>query len=68
MMFQLTPIFYPHHTGMRSQMLYTNGVIWNLPRTNVCEAASKKRLKQLLAAEKNIYGQAKIVKSLHDMF
>jgi len=24
-MFQLTPIFYPHHTGMRSQMLYTNG-------------------------------------------
>ena len=68
MMFQLTLIFYPYHTGMRSQMLYTNGVIWNLPRTNVCEAASKKRLKQLLAAEKNIYGQAKIVKSLHDMF
>jgi len=25
MMFQLTLIFYPHHTGMRSQMLYTNG-------------------------------------------
>jgi len=25
MMFQLTLIVYPHHTGMRSQMLYTNG-------------------------------------------
>jgi len=24
MMFQLTLIFYPHHTGMRSKMLYTN--------------------------------------------
>jgi len=35
---------------------------------NVCEAASKKRLKQLLATEKDIYTQAKIVKSLHDMF
>jgi len=34
----------------------------------LCEAASKKRLKHLLAAEKKIYTQAKIVKSLHDMF
>ena len=25
MMFQLTLIFYPHHTGMRSEMLFTNG-------------------------------------------
>jgi len=25
MMSQLTLIFYPHHTGMRSEMLYTNG-------------------------------------------
>ena len=25
MMFQLTLIFYQHHTGMRSEMLYTNG-------------------------------------------
>jgi len=25
MMFQLTLIFYPHHTGMRSEMLYING-------------------------------------------
>jgi len=25
MVFQLTLIFYPHHTGMRSEMLYTNG-------------------------------------------
>ena len=31
-----------------------------LPSANVCEAASKKRLKHLLAAEKNIYTQAKI--------
>jgi len=31
-----------------------------LPSANVCEAASKTRLKQLLAAEKNIYTQAKI--------
>ena len=62
MMFQLTLIFYPHHTGMRSQMLYTSGVTWNLPRTNVCKAASKKRLKHLLA-EKNIYAQAETVKT-----
>ena len=25
MMFQLTLIFYPHHTGMHSEMLYSNG-------------------------------------------
>jgi len=25
MMLQLTLIFYSHHTGMRSEMLYTNG-------------------------------------------
>jgi len=25
MMFQLTLSFYPHHTGMRSEKLYTNG-------------------------------------------
>ena len=70
MMFQLTLIFYPHHTGMRSQMLYTNGsfVIWNLLRANVCEAASSTRLKHLPAVEKNIYAQAKIIKSLHDRF
>jgi len=35
---------------------------------NVCKAASKIQLKQLLAAEKNIYAQAKIIKSLHDRF
>jgi len=35
---------------------------------NVCEAASKTWLKQLLAAENNIYAQAKIIKSLHDRF
>jgi len=43
-------------------------VIWNLPRANACEAASNTRLKQLLAVEKNIYAQEKIVKSLHDRF
>jgi len=31
-----------------------------MPRTNVCETVSKKRLKHLLAAEKIIYTQAKI--------
>ena len=136
-MFHLTLIFYPHHTGMRSQMLHTNGsfkicqermfvkqrrthswrtyllstkifmlkqkssklymiyfnsvkkflsnylctlhwhaftnalhkrVIWNLPRTNVCEAASNTRLKHLLAIDKNIHAQAKIIKSLHGRF
>jgi len=39
-----------------------------MPRANVCEAASKKRLKHLVAAEKDIYAQAKIIKSLHDRF
>jgi len=39
-----------------------------MPRANVCEAASKRWLKHSLAVEKNIYAQAKIVKSLHDMF
>jgi len=29
MMFQLTLIFYPHHTGTRSEMLYTNGSFEN---------------------------------------
>jgi len=35
---------------------------------NACEAASKTWLKQLLVAEKNIYAQVKIIKSLHDRF
>ena len=39
-----------------------------MPRTNVCEAEPKNWLKHLLAAEKNIYAQAKIIKSLHDRF
>jgi len=43
-------------------------VIWNLPRANVCEAASNTWLKHLLAIEKNIYAQAKIITSLHDRF
>ena len=59
MMFQLTLIFFPHHAGMHSEMLYPNRRVWNLPRTNICEAASKKRLKHLLAAEINVYAQAK---------
>ena len=134
-MFHLTLIFYPHHTGVHSQMLYTNGsfeicqelmfvkqrrthgwstyllskkifmlkpklsnlykicfnsvkkflsnylctlhwhaftnalhkwVIWNLPRANVCEAASNTQLKHLVAVKKNIYAQAKIIKSLQN--
>jgi len=39
-----------------------------VPRAKVCEVASNTRLKHLLAVEKNIYAQAKFVKSPHDMF
>jgi len=35
---------------------------------NVCEAAWNTRLKQLHAVEKNIYAQAKIIKSQHGRF
>jgi len=52
-------IIYALCIDMRSQTLSTSGVIWNLPRANVCEAASNTRLKHLLAVEKNIYAQAK---------
>jgi len=45
-MFHLALIFYPHHTGMRSQILYTNRS-FDLPRANACELASKTRLKQV---------------------
>ena len=67
MMFQLTLIFYPHNTGMHLEMLYTNGS-FEICQELMFEAASKKRLKHLLAVEKNIHAQAKIVKNLHDMF
>jgi len=45
---------------MRSQMLYTNGGSFEICRYT--------RLKHLLAVEKNIYAQAKIIKSLHHRF
>jgi len=40
MMFQLTLIFYPHHTGMRSEMLYTNAVVLNRGYTYPLEVRS----------------------------
>jgi len=67
-MFQLTLIFYPHHTDMRSEMLYTNGSFEICQERMFVKQRRKKRLKHLLAGEKNIYTQAKIAKSLHDMF
>jgi len=42
-------------------------VIWYLPRVNVCGVASNTWLKHLLAVEKSIYAQAKIVKSLQQV-
>jgi len=44
---------------MRSEKLYTNGS-FEICQERMCEAASKKQLKHLLAAKKNIYTQAKI--------
>ena len=59
MMFQLTLIFYPHHTAMHSEMLYTNGSFEICQERMFVKQRQKKRLKHLLAAEKNIYTQAK---------
>jgi len=59
MMFQLTLILYRHHTGMRSEMLYTNGSFEICQERMFVKQRRKKRLKHLLAAEKNIYTQAK---------
>ena len=67
MMFQLTLIFYPHYTGMRSVMLYTNWSFEIFQERMFVKQCRKKWLKHLLAAKKNIYTQAKIVKSLHDI-
>jgi len=67
-MFHLTLIFYPHHTGMRSQMLYTNGSFEICQERMFVKQRRTHRLKHLLAVEKNIYAQAKIIKSLHDRF
>ena len=55
-----TLIFYPHHTGMRSEMLYTNGSFEICQERMFVKQRQKKRLKHWLAAETNIYTQAKI--------
>jgi len=65
-MFHLTLIFYPHHTGMHSQMLYTNGSF------EICQERIfvKQRWThgwRTYLLSKKIF-EAKIVKSLHDMF
>jgi len=69
MMFQLTLIFYPHHTGMRLQMLFT--LTGHLKAAkNECLWSSMEKMAEafICCPKKNIYAQAKIVKSLHDMF
>jgi len=53
---------------LKSAKICQERMFSNLPKTNVCEATSNTRLKHLLAVEKNIYAQAKIIKSLQDKF
>jgi len=48
-------------------MLRTNGSL-EICQERMFVKQRQTQLKQLLAAEKNIYAQAKIVKSLQDMF
>jgi len=63
----ITLFFYPHHAGIRSEMLYLNGGSKSA-RNECLRSSTEKRLKHLLAAKLNIYAQAKIVKLLHVMF
>jgi len=53
---------------MRSQMPYTNGSFEICRLEHTAEAALNTQLKHSLAVEKNIYAQAKIIKSLQDRF
>ena len=48
-------------------MLHTN-VSFEICQVRMFVKQRRKQLKQLLAAEKNIYAQIKIIKSLHDRF
>ena len=58
MVFQLTLIFYPHHTGMRSEMLYTNGHLKSAK--NECLWSNvEKTAEAFTCCRKNIYTQAK---------
>jgi len=68
MMFQLTLIFYPHHTSMRSEMLYTNGSFEICQERMFVKQRRKNTAETVTCCRKNIYAQAKIVKSLEDMF
>ena len=48
-------IIYALCIDLRAQMLHTKGSFEICTSVNVCEAASNTRLKQFLAAERNIY-------------
>jgi len=60
MMFQLTLIFYPHHTGMCSEMFYTNGSFEICQERMFVKQRRKHSLSSYLLPKKNIYSQAKI--------
>jgi len=60
MMFQLTLIFYPHHTGMCSEMFYTNGSFEICQERMFVKQRRKHSLSSYLLPKKNIYTQAKI--------
>jgi len=68
MMFQLTLIFYPHHTGMRSEMLYTNGPFEICQELMFVKQRRKNGLSIHLLPKKIFIYRQKKVKSLHDMF
>jgi len=68
MMFQLTLIFYPHHTGMRSEMLYTNGSFAICIEQMIVKQCWKNGWSIYLLPKKIFIHKQKKVKSLHDMF
>jgi len=67
-MFQLTLIFYPHHTGIRSEMLYTNGSFEICQEQMFVKQRQKIGWSIYLLLKKICILKQKIVKSLHDMF
>jgi len=68
MMFQLTLIFYPHHTGMRSEILYTNGSFEICQERMFVKQYRKNGWSIYLLPKKIFILKQKTVKSLHDMF
>ena len=68
MMFQLTLIFYPHHTGMRSEMLYTNGSFEMCQERMFVKQRRKNGWSIYLLSKKIFILKQKMVKSLRDMY